>query len=87
MKRDNSEKSIVRTLPGPVAVSASPSETALLIFFVDEYDPYLAGGVKGVGMIGVVGVAAAIANAVFHATGRRMRDLPIRLEHLLDCPS
>jgi xanthine dehydrogenase YagR molybdenum-binding subunit len=55
---------------------------------VDEDDPYLAGGgVKGVGMIGPVGVAAAIANAVFHATGRRIRDLPIRLEHFLDCPS
>jgi xanthine dehydrogenase YagR molybdenum-binding subunit len=55
---------------------------------VDEYDPYLAGGgVKGVGMIGVVGVAAAIANAVFQATGRRIRDLPIRLEHFLDSSS
>lgn len=40
-------------------------------------------GVKGVGEIGVVGVAAAISNAVFHATGRRLRDLPIKLEHLL----
>nr|WP_185984243.1 xanthine dehydrogenase family protein molybdopterin-binding subunit [Aureimonas mangrovi] len=39
-------------------------------------------GVKGVGEIGVVGVAAAISNAVFHATGRRLRDLPIRLEHI-----
>ena len=41
-----------------------------------------AAGVKGVGEIGVVGVAAAIANVVYHATGRRIRDLPIRLEHL-----
>ncbi|MCJ8141732.1 xanthine dehydrogenase family protein molybdopterin-binding subunit [Ancylobacter sp. A5.8] len=40
-------------------------------------------GVKGVGEIGVVGVAAAISNAVFHATGRRLRDLPIRLEHVM----
>ncbi|WP_118134259.1 xanthine dehydrogenase family protein molybdopterin-binding subunit [Oceanicella sp. SM1341] len=40
-------------------------------------------GVKGVGEIGVVGVAAAISNAVFHATGRRLRDLPIRLEDLM----
>jgi xanthine dehydrogenase YagR molybdenum-binding subunit len=54
---------------------------------VDEDDPYLGGGVKGVGMIGTVGTAAAIANAVFHATGCRIRDLPIRLEHLLDCLS
>jgi xanthine dehydrogenase YagR molybdenum-binding subunit len=40
-------------------------------------------GVKGVGEIGQVGVAAAIANAVFHATGRRIRALPIRMEDLL----
>ena len=40
-------------------------------------------GVKGVGEIGQVGLAAAIANAVFHATGRRVRSLPIRMEDLL----
>jgi xanthine dehydrogenase YagR molybdenum-binding subunit len=38
-------------------------------------------GGKSVGEIGVVGVAPAIANAVFHATGKRIRDLPIRMEH------
>jgi xanthine dehydrogenase YagR molybdenum-binding subunit len=41
-------------------------------------------GVKGVGEIGQVGAAAAIANAVFHATGYRARELPIAVEHLLD---
>jgi xanthine dehydrogenase YagR molybdenum-binding subunit len=40
-------------------------------------------GVKGIGEIGIVGVAAAIANAVYHATGRRIRDLPITPEKLL----
>ncbi|MEV4755499.1 xanthine dehydrogenase family protein molybdopterin-binding subunit [Micromonospora sp. NPDC049559] len=40
-------------------------------------------GVKGVGEIGIVGSGAAIANAVYHATGRRVRDLPITLEALL----
>lgn len=40
-------------------------------------------GVKGCGEIGQVGAAAAIANAVFHATGRRIHELPIRVEHLL----
>jgi xanthine dehydrogenase YagR molybdenum-binding subunit len=39
--------------------------------------------VKGIGEIAIVGVAPAIANAVFHATGRRVRDLPIRIEALL----
>jgi CO/xanthine dehydrogenase Mo-binding subunit len=37
----------------------------------------------GVGMLGTVGTAAAIANAVFHATGLRLRSLPIRPEHIL----
>jgi xanthine dehydrogenase YagR molybdenum-binding subunit len=39
-------------------------------------------GIKGVGKIGIVGVAAAIANAVYHATGKRVRDLPITLDKL-----
>jgi xanthine dehydrogenase YagR molybdenum-binding subunit len=40
-------------------------------------------GVKGIGEIGIVGMNAAVANAVFHATGKRIRDLPIRAEALL----
>jgi len=40
-------------------------------------------GAKGLGEIGIVGTAAAIANAVFHATGRRVRDLPITPDRLL----
>jgi xanthine dehydrogenase YagR molybdenum-binding subunit len=43
-------------------------------------------GVKGVGEIGQVGVAAAIANAVFNATGRRIRELPIAAELVMDPP-
>lgn len=53
------------------------------IHMLEEDDPHLAGGIKGIGMLGTVGTAAAIANAVFHATGRRIRDLPIRLEQCL----
>ena len=52
------------------------------VHMLDEVDPHLPGGVKGIGMLGSVGTAAAIANAVFHATGRRIRDLPIRLERV-----
>lgn len=44
-------------------------------------------GVKGVGEVGQVGVAAAIANAVFHATGRRIRDLPLAAELVMDPPT
>ena len=40
-------------------------------------------GIKGIGEIGITGAAAAIANAVYHATGRRVRDLPITLDKLL----
>jgi len=40
-------------------------------------------GVKGLGEVAMVGMAAAIANAVHHATGRRLRRIPIRLEDLL----
>jgi xanthine dehydrogenase YagR molybdenum-binding subunit len=52
--------------------------------FVEEEDPHVNPlGVKGLGEIALVGMAPAIANAVFHATGRRLRDLPIRIENLL----
>jgi xanthine dehydrogenase YagR molybdenum-binding subunit len=40
-------------------------------------------GVRGIGEIGITGVAAAIANAIYHATGKRHRDLPITPEKLL----
>jgi xanthine dehydrogenase YagR molybdenum-binding subunit len=54
------------------------------VHFVDEEDPHVNPlGVKGLGEIALVGVAPAIANAVFHATGKRVRHLPIRIENLL----
>ena len=53
------------------------------VIFVDEPDDIINPlGIKGVGEIGLVGVAAAIANAVYHATGTRVRDLPITLDKL-----
>ena len=53
------------------------------VIFVDEPDSIINPlGIKGVGEIGIVGVAAAIANAVYHATGKRVRDLPITLDKL-----
>ena len=53
------------------------------IIFVDEYDDSNPLGVKGLGEIGIVGVAAAIANAVHHATGKRIRGLPITIDKLM----
>jgi xanthine dehydrogenase YagR molybdenum-binding subunit len=53
--------------------------------FINEHDPHInAMGVKGIGEISIVGVTAAIANAVFHATGRRLRSLPITPDKVLD---
>jgi xanthine dehydrogenase YagR molybdenum-binding subunit len=55
----------------------------ITVIFVDEPDDIVNPlGVKGLGEIGIVGVAAAVANAVYHATGKRIRDLPITLDKL-----
>ncbi|HVX76779.1 MAG TPA: xanthine dehydrogenase family protein molybdopterin-binding subunit, partial [Bradyrhizobium sp.] len=52
--------------------------------FVQEDDPHVNPlGVKGLGEIALVGMAPAVANAVYHATGKRIRELPIRIEHVL----
>jgi xanthine dehydrogenase YagR molybdenum-binding subunit len=54
------------------------------VIFVDEPDEAINPlGIKGLGEIGIVGVAAAIANAVYHATGKRVRDLPITLDKVV----
>ncbi len=55
------------------------------VIFVDEPDAIINPlGIKGLGEIGIVGVAAAIANAIHHATGKRVRDLPITIDKLQD---
>ncbi len=56
---------------------------AIDAFFVDEHDPISPLGAKGIGEIGITGVAAAVANAVYHATGRRIRNLPITPDKLI----
>jgi xanthine dehydrogenase YagR molybdenum-binding subunit len=59
-----------------------PSLEAIL---VEEHDPHVnALGVKGVGEIGITGTAGAVANAVWHATGIRVREFPITLDRLLE---
>ena len=65
-----------------VPVNADIEE--LDVILVPEKDDFVNPvGVKGIGELGNVGTAAAVANAVYHATGVRVRDLPIRLEKLL----
>jgi xanthine dehydrogenase YagR molybdenum-binding subunit len=54
------------------------------VIFVDEHDEKVSPlGVKGLGEIGIVGTASAVANAIFHATGKRVRDFPITIDKLL----
>jgi xanthine dehydrogenase YagR molybdenum-binding subunit len=64
----------------PVNADLVPIE----VEFIDEPDPVINTlGCRGVGEIGITGAAAAIANAVYHATGKRVRDLPITMDKLL----
>ncbi len=54
------------------------------VTFVDENDTIFNSlGARGIGEIGITGVAAALANAVYHATGKRLRELPITLDKLI----
>lgn len=65
-----------------VPVNADVPEIEVIV--VDEEDSVVNEvGAKGVGEIGIVGMGAAVANAIYHATGRRVRDLPITLDKLL----
>ena len=55
------------------------------VVFLDEADPISSQmKAKGVGELGICGVAAAVANAVYNATGVRVRDYPIILDNFLD---
>ncbi len=53
------------------------------VIWTDIADPHTPMGAHGVGEIGITGVAAAVANAIYNATGKRVRDLPITLDKLL----
>ncbi len=65
-------------------VPVNADVSGIEVIFVEEHDEIVNPlGVKGLGEIGVVGVAAAIANAIFHATGKRVRELPITIDKLL----
>lgn len=69
-----------------VAVNADTPD--IDVTFLDYPDYNLnALGARGVGEIGLAGIAAAITNAVYHATGVRVRDLPVRIEDLLAAPT
>ena len=65
-----------------VPVNADVQDVEAIL--VEEHDPHVNPlGIKGVGEIGITGTAGAVANAVWHATGVRVRELPITLDWLL----
>jgi xanthine dehydrogenase YagR molybdenum-binding subunit len=65
----------------PVHADAPP---VMDVSFVEEHDPHVNPlGVKGVGELAMVGVPAAIVNAIYHATGKRIRTLPVTPDKLL----
>lgn len=65
-------------------VAANADIYDIEVIFVEEPDPEVTPlGVKGLGEIGIVGTAAAVVNAIFHATGKRVRDLPATIDKLL----
>jgi xanthine dehydrogenase YagR molybdenum-binding subunit len=65
-------------------VAANADVGSIEAYWLDEPDPYVNPmGSKGMGEVCIVGTAAALANAVYHATGLRVRDLPITLDKLL----
>jgi xanthine dehydrogenase YagR molybdenum-binding subunit len=53
------------------------------VIWTDIADPRAPMGARGIGEIGIVGVAAAVANAMYNATGERFRELPITLDKVL----
>ena len=54
-----------------------------VIFVHEEDDKVNPLGIKGIGEVGLLGVAAAVSNAIYHATGKRVRDLPVTIDKLL----
>jgi CO/xanthine dehydrogenase Mo-binding subunit len=80
---DSATGRIANATFGDYLIPAHADVPDLDVVFVGTPDTVRPLGIKGIGEIGVVGVSAAIANAVYHATGRRIRSLPITIEQLL----
>jgi xanthine dehydrogenase YagR molybdenum-binding subunit len=83
---DSRDGSIVTSNLADYAVPVNADIPRIDVLFIDKPDPYIddAGiGARGVGEIPITGVAAAVANAIYHATGIRVRDLPITPEKLI----
>lgn len=81
---DHRHARFVNTDLGEYLVPVNADIPAVQVEFIEELDQQVNPlGAKGIGELGITGVNAAVANAVFHATGKRIRELPIRMETLL----
>ena len=81
--RDPDSGRVANATLGDYLVAVNADVPDIDVAFVGEPDPDNPIGVKGIGEIGLAGVAAAIANGVYHATARRIRSLPITIDQLL----
>ncbi|HEV2987013.1 MAG TPA: xanthine dehydrogenase family protein molybdopterin-binding subunit [Candidatus Angelobacter sp.] len=82
---DHRDGGIINSNLADYAMPVNADVNSIEVHFIDKPDPYIDSliGARGVGEITVTGVAPAIANAIFHATGQRMRELPITPDKLL----
>lgn len=82
---DNRDGGIITSNLADYAIPVNADIHSIDVHFIDKPDPYIDAqiGARGVGEITVTGVAPAIANAIYHATGRRIRELPITPDKLL----
>jgi xanthine dehydrogenase YagR molybdenum-binding subunit len=83
---DARDGSIINSNLADYAVPVNADVPQIQVLFVNKPDPYIdnAGiGARGVGEITITGMAAAVANAIYHATGTRVRDLPITPDKLM----
>jgi xanthine dehydrogenase YagR molybdenum-binding subunit len=84
---DDRDGSIITSNLADYAVPVNADIRSMEVHFIDQPDPFMDSmgiGARGVGEITITGVAPAIANAVYHATGIRVRDLPITPDKLLN---
>jgi xanthine dehydrogenase YagR molybdenum-binding subunit len=83
---DHRDGGIITSNLADYAVPVNADVHAIDIHFIDQSDPYIDPvgiGARGAGEITITGVAPAIANAIYHATGKRIRELPITPDKLL----
>jgi CO/xanthine dehydrogenase Mo-binding subunit len=69
---------------GDYLVPVNADVPAIDVSFAGRPDPMTEVGAKGIGELAIIGVAAAVANAVFHATGKRIRTLPLSIDKVMD---